>query len=109
MLNPKFQPEVANLTDNFQFQSTGVTNVTQTLNYTWQNTGTAANVDQATTLTSGSATLTIFDASGAMVYSRSLTDNGTFATSTGTTGAWRINIVINGASGTFNFRVQKKT
>ncbi len=109
MLNPKFQPEVANLTDNFQFQATGVTNVSQTLNYTWQNTGTAANVNQATTLTAGSATLTIFDASGTQVYTRSLTDNGTFATSTGTTGAWRINLALSGVSGTLNFRVQKKT
>lgn len=107
VLNPKFQPQVANLTDNFQFQATGVTNVTQTLNYNWQNTGTLASVNQATTLTGGSATLTIFDSGGAQVYTKDLTSNGTFATTSGTTGAWRINLALSGASGTINFRVQK--
>jgi hypothetical protein len=29
--NPQFQPEISNATDNFQFQATGVANVTQTL------------------------------------------------------------------------------
>ncbi|MGE5327520.1 MAG: hypothetical protein ACM3NO_10815 [Deltaproteobacteria bacterium] len=107
VLSPKFQPQVANLTDNFQFQATGVTNVTQTLNYTWQNTGTAASVNQATTVTGGGATLTIFDAGGTQAYTRSLADNGTFATASGTTGNWRINVVLSGYSGTINFRVQK--
>src|SRR5512135_1735300 len=85
-LSPQFQPQVANVTDNFQFQATGVTNVTQTLNYTWQNTGTAASVNQATTVTGGGATLTIFDSSGTQVYTRSLASNGTFATASGATG-----------------------
>lgn len=107
VLSPQFQPQVNNVTDNFQFQATGVTKVTQTLNYTWQNTGTAASVNQATTLTAGSATLNIFDASGTQVYTRSLTENGTFATSSGTTGNWRINLVLSNYSGTLNFRVQK--
>lgn len=105
--NPQFQPQIANLTDNFQFQATGVTNVTQTLDYTWQNTGTAASVNQATTRTAGSGTLNIFDAGGGQVYTRNLTDNGTFPTSSGTTGNWRINVVLSGYSGTINFRVQK--
>jgi hypothetical protein len=107
VLNPKFQPQVANLKDNFQFQATGVTNVTQTLDYNWQNTGTAASVNQATTVTAGSATLTIFDASGAQVYSKGLGENGTFASAAGTTGTWRIHLALSGMSGTINFRVQK--
>lgn len=88
-LNPAFQPQISNLTDNFQFQATGVTNVTQTLQYSWQNTGTTANVNQATVLTAGSATLTIRDAAGTQVYTRNLADNGTFATNAGTTGLGR--------------------
>ena len=106
-LNPAFQPEVSNLTDNFQFQSTGVTGVTQTLQYTWQNTGTKANVNQATTVTAGSATLTIRDASGTQVYTGSLADNGTFASGAGASGNWTIQIVLTNMSGTINFRVQK--
>ncbi len=105
--NPQFQPQISNLADNFQFQATGVINVTQTLDYAWQNSGTAASVNQATTLTAGTAALAVFDAGGTQVYSRSLTDNGTFATSAGTTGNWRIHVVLNGYSGTINFRVQK--
>jgi len=108
-LNPAFQPQVSNLPDNFQFQSTGVTGVTETLPYTWQNTGTVANVNQATTVTAGSATLTIRDAAGTQVYSRNLADNGTFPTNAGTTGAWTIQIVLANMNGTINFRVQKKT
>lgn len=107
LLNPAFQPQIANQTDNFQLQATNVTNVTQTLQYSWQNTGTSANVNQATVLTAGSAVLTISDATGQQAYTNSLTANGTFATSTGTTGTWTIRLVLTNVSGTLNFRVQK--
>lgn len=107
-LNPQFQPQVANATDNFQFQSTGVTNVTETLNYTWQNTGISANVDQATTVTAGTAVVVIRDAAGTQVYSAGLQNNGSFQTATGQTGNWNIQVVLQGYSGTLNFRVQKR-
>jgi len=84
-----------------------VTNVTQTLQYTWQNTGTQANVNQATVLTAGTATLTIRDAAGTQVYTRNLTDNGTFQTTSGATGGWSIQVVLTSVSGTLNFRVQR--
>lgn len=106
-LNPRFQPEVNNAVDNFQFQSTGVQNVTETLNYTWQNTGTRANVNQACAITSGSAFLHIADAQGANLYSGDLRANGTFTTVAGQTGDWRIQVVLDRVSGTLNFRVQK--
>ena len=105
-----FQPEIANLPDNFQFQATGVTNVTTTLEYQWENTGTSANINQSCTVTGGSAILTIFDASTparAQVYSRNLGDNGTFVTSAGTNGTWLIRVTLTGLSGTLNFRAQK--
>lgn len=109
-LNPRFQPEVANLPDNFQFQSTGVTNVTETLNYNWQNTGIAANVDQSGAITSppGSAMLMIRDANNVQVYSADLKSTGSFQTATGATGTWHIQVVLSGVSGTLNFRVQKR-
>ena len=106
-LNPQFQPQVTNQPDNFQFQSTGVTNVTQTLQYTWQNSGTMANVNQATTVTAGTATLTIRDAATTQVYQANMTANGTFVTNAGTTGAWTIQVTLTSFSGTINFRVQK--
>ena len=105
--NPAFQPQISNQTDNFQLQATNVANVTQTLQYAWQNTGTSANVNQATVLTAGAATLTILDANGQQVYTNSLTANGTFQTSTGTAGTWTIRVVLSGVSGTLNFRAQK--
>ena len=107
-LNPQFQPQVTNQADNFQFQTTGITNITQTLTYTWQNSGTLANINQACAITGGTASLTVKDASGNQVYSASLTANGTYMTSpAGTAGAWTITITLNKATGTLNFRAQK--
>ena len=54
-------------------------------------------------------TLVITDANGTQVYSRSLSDNGTFVTADGVAGTWTVRVTYNGASGTVNFRVQKKT
>ena len=107
-LNPQFQPQVANLADNFQFQSSGVTNVSETLNYNWQNSGIAANIDQATTVTAGSAILVIKDAAGTQIYSAGLQNNGSFQSATGQTGNWTIQLTLQQFSGTLNFRVQKR-
>jgi len=99
--------QINNAPDNFQFQATGVTNVTWTYTYTWSNTGTSASVNQSTTIAAGTATVTILDASGVQVYTQSLSANGTFPTSTGTTGNWTIRVVFTDYDGTVNFRVQK--
>ncbi|MFB3812525.1 MAG: hypothetical protein ACE14L_00315 [Terriglobales bacterium] len=108
-LNPRFQPQVNNAQDNFQFQSTGVTNVTETLTYTWQNTGVLANVDQATTVTAGSARLTLRDSLGTRVYDAGLERNGSLQSDPpGQPGAWTIVVTLQGYSGTINFRVQKR-
>ena len=56
-IGPQNQPQVTNAVDDFQFQATNLNNVTQTIVYTWQNTGTQANVNQAAAITAGSATL----------------------------------------------------
>jgi hypothetical protein len=102
-----FEPQINNAADNFQFQATGVTNVSWTYTYTWSNTGTSANVNQSTTITGGSATLTIVDGNGTQVYTQSLSANGTFPTTAGVTGNWTIRVVFTNYSGTPNFRVQK--
>lgn|SRR5690348_3158305 len=106
-LSPQFQPQVANLQDNFQFQTTGVKNVSQTLTYTWQNTGTGASINQACTVAPGTAFLHLRDASGKTVYSADLAANGTFSSVAGTAGAWTIEVVLSNINGTLNFRVQK--
>jgi hypothetical protein len=102
-----FQPQINNVADNFQFQATGVTNVTWTFTYQWTNTGDSATVNQSTTFSGGSATLTISDHNGAQVYSQSLSANGTFGMTKGLHGSWTIRVVFTNYSGTVNFRVQK--
>jgi len=99
--------QVTNAVDNFQYQVTSVQNYSNVAGYVWQNTGSTANVNQASTVIGGSMTVVLLDNAGTQVYSRSLADNGTFVTSTGVPGAWTIRVIYTGASGTVNFRVQK--
>jgi hypothetical protein len=106
--SPGIQPEVTNAPDNFQFQVTALRDYTQTLSYGWTNGGAAASVNQASTVTEGSATLVVLDPDGREVYSRSLAANGTFATTAGRPGGWTIRVVLARATGTLNFRVQKR-
>jgi hypothetical protein len=102
-----FQPQISNVADNFQFQATGVTNVTWTFTYAWANSGDSATVNQSTTVTGGSATLTISDNNGTQLYSQALSANGTFGMTKGVRGSWTIKVVFTNYSGTVNFRVQK--
>lgn len=102
-----YQPQIANVPDNFQFQASGVANVTWTYTYTWSNSGDSATVNQATTITGGSAVLTISDNNGTQLYSQSLSGNGTFGMTKGLHGTWTIKVAFTNYSGTINFRVQK--
>ena len=106
-IGPSNQPEVANLRDNFQFQASNLSATTQTLTYSWENTGTSANVNQSGTVSSGTATLTIRTPSGEQVYNRDLSVTGTVTTSTGAPGTWQIEVRLTNVTGTLNFRVQK--
>ena len=104
-----FEPQIANAPDDFQFQASGVTNVTWTFNYVWSNTGDSATVNQATTTTGGSAVLKIFTQAGTVeLYSRDLSENGTFGMLKSTAGNWRVRVIFTNYSGTVNFRVQKQ-
>lgn len=107
-VSPGKDLQVANVADNFQFQVTALQNYTKTYQYAWTNTGTVATVNQASSLTGGSAVLVVRDNAGTQVYSRSQAENGTFDTAAGVTGSWTITLVTNKATGTINFRVQKK-
>ena len=106
---PGVQPEIVNSADHFSYQVTNIQNYSATLSYPWQNSGTQATVNQACTVSSGSATLVILDAMALQVYSRSLADNGTFVSASGTPGAWTIRVVYSSASATVNFRADKTT
>jgi hypothetical protein len=108
ILNPEFEPIVTNHVDNFEFQVNGADRVTQTLSYPWRNTGNQAVIDQSATLTAGSVTVSLRDSTGALLYSKDLTEAGTFDSEVGLAGGWAIRLDMSGVSGRFNFRVQKK-
>ncbi|MDZ4862556.1 MAG: hypothetical protein SGJ01_03845 [Gemmatimonadota bacterium] len=107
IIGPGNQLEVTNAPDDFQFQVTSLANVDQTLRYTWTNTGDSANVNQSSAVTGGTATLTVRDPAGVVVYQSNLQTNGTFHSSKSTTGAWKIEVKLVNADGMVNFRVQK--
>lgn len=108
VIGPSNQLEVNSVTDNFQFQVSNLANVTQTLNYSWTNTGTQAVVDISPAITAGSAMLTVTDADGTVVYQEDLADDMDGDTSVGVAGDWSIDLQLDGVDGTFNFRVQRK-
>lgn len=107
LIGPSNQLQVTNAPDDFQFQVTALDRIQQTVRYTWTNTGDSASVNQASAITGGSATLTIKDAIGTVVYQAALDVNGTVHTAKGTAGAWRIEVRLQKVSGALNFRVQK--
>jgi hypothetical protein len=102
-----FQPEILNQADTFQLQATGVTNVTTVLRYDWPNSGTTADVNQATVLSGGTATLVLRDDAGTEVYSADLTNNGTFSTAAGAAGTWEVVVSLEDCDGDLNFRIEK--
>jgi hypothetical protein len=105
LIGPENQLEVSNDADRFEWQVSMLENVTQTLTYTWTNSGTSATIDQSSSIASGTATLTITSASDNEVYSGSLAQDGTYQTSIGTSGEWTITVTLIGVDGTLNFRV----
>src|SRR3972149_3914334 len=50
VIGPENELEVNNASNTFQWQVTALSNVTQTLKYTWVITGTVANVNQSSSL-----------------------------------------------------------
>jgi outer membrane biogenesis lipoprotein LolB len=106
-LGPDNDVQVSNNTDTFEWQATAMDNISQTLTYNWQNTGTTADVNQSSNITSGSGTLTVWDDAGTQVYTRTLTEDGTFTTIAGTAGTWKVEVKLSGTSGVVNFRLEK--
>lgn len=104
---PGRDPEIINTTDNFQYQITDIQDFSGSQQYSWQNTGTTATVNQSASIAAGSATLVLRDGNGVQVYSRSLADDGTFSSSAGAAGTWTVRVVYDGADATVNFRLDK--
>ena len=108
-IGPSNQPEVGNNPDNFQFQASNLSRTTQTLSYSWVNSGSVADINQSGMLTGGDARLTLRDGSGTLVYEKDLNATGTFVSSSGVAGTWRVEVTLRDVSGTLNFRVQKRS
>lgn len=124
---PEFNLAVVNNPDSFAAQSASVINGNADQEFTWQNTGTRANVTDATVINGGVSRVVIKDAANVIVYDKSLTPNSPAPTQTrfagasefesqpasaeatqaGVAGTWRIEILLSGFSGTFNLLVQK--
>jgi hypothetical protein len=109
VIGPDNQLEVTNAQDNFQLQVSALDEVSQTLEYSWENTGTQATIDVSQAITSGAAMLTITDADGTVVYQEDLADDSDGQTLVGVAGTWGIRVVLGGVNGTFNFRAQRTT
>ena len=104
---PGVQPEVINNIDTFEFQVSSVENYTGVWRYDWTTTGTIVNVDQSSAITGGTIILRILDSNGTEVYSRNLTEGGSFTTEAGATGQWNLEVALVNGSGTLNFRTEK--
>jgi hypothetical protein len=106
VLGPGDEPEVSNATDTFAWHVSDVSNVSQSLAYTWTNTGTTADVNQAGSMDAGTAMLRVADDEGTQVYARSLDDDGTFRTKAGAAGEWTVTVTLSEASGSAEFRLE---
>lgn len=106
-LAPQFQPEVVN-TPNvvFSFQATGLTDVSDALNYTWSVSSGSMLIHPATNTTSGTLTLDIKDASGVVIYNGPVPATGDITPPAGNAGLWKVRVTLAQYSGTINFALQ---
>lgn len=96
------QVAVCNKKDTFAYSvNAGMTSKTDT--YTWETSHGKASVGWSSNLGMGSVTLTIKDAEGKQVFTRSYATMGqkseSATTSTGKAGSWTIEVRLSGASG----------
>ena len=108
---PGLQPQITNNTDAFSYQVSSIQNFSGTNTYTWQNTGTVAKVTHASDAgATGTATLTVKDGAGTLVYSGQLATSGEPLTApAGVAGAWTITVVYANYSNTqVNFAALKQ-
>ena len=101
-----YVPVVTNEVDSFEYQ-VPVNGVTTTARYVWTNTGNGATVNLQSNVTGGTATVSINDADGALIFTHALDGSGEMGTSGGSVGDWMITITLSNTIGTVHFSVQK--
>lgn len=106
-LAPQYQPQVVN-TPNvaFSFQATGLQDITDVVAYTWSVSTGSVIIHPATATTSGTITLNIKDAAGAVIYNGTVPASGDITPPTGTAGPWKVRVTLASYTGTINFAVQ---
>ena len=100
-----YAPTVKDTVNYFEY-SVPVNGVTTTSRYFWETTGTAATVNLMSTVTGGTATMTIFDDDSAVIFTHAVDGSGPVGTGSGTAGFWRIVVELTNASGSLHFIVQ---
>lgn len=105
---PTFTPQVINLRNDFALQVANLAGFTDAVEYSWVSDSTSATVTQSPTVLTGDATIFVFDGSGTQVYQRSLAENGSFATTAGVPGTWRVLLKFEDASGGVGVRLTAK-
>ena len=106
-LAPQWQPQVVN-TPNvaFSFQATGLQDVTDVVGYTWSVSSGSVIIHPATATVSGTITLNIKDATGAVIYNGDVPPSGDITPPAGQAGPWKVRVTLANYTGTINFAVQ---
>jgi hypothetical protein len=102
----QFSPEIINNPNAFEFQISNAENVTTVVSYAWENSGTAASIDQSCAITAGTAIITVLDANDVQVYTSDLSVGGSHPTEAGASGTWTISVDFQDVNGTVNFRAE---
>lgn len=98
---------VMNDPGNFTLHIGSVENFSHRMEYRWENPAAKATVRQASSVTGGDGTLEVRDAAGRRVHSKSLREQGSFATTEGKPGTWRIGVILRRTTGSVTFEVRR--
>ena len=104
---PKYQPQVVN-TPNvaFSFQATGLSNVDDVVAYNWSVSSGDIIIHPSTATSSGTITLRIKDATGAIVYDGDVPPSGDIDLPAAAAGTWKVRVELVNYTGTINFALQ---
>src|SRR5688500_2763815 len=97
------------LSDLFTFSVVGLSNVADAKRYLWVMTGDQATVDVTSALPQGSAFLQIRGADGTIVYADDIESEEDGVTAVNAAGIWQVDVVIDKASGSFEFALERDT
>jgi len=97
--------QVTNEVNVFRFQVSDLKNYSQTYSFTWTTSSTTGViVNQLSDISGGDATIVLKDAAGTTVYTRSMKQDGRFASAVGAPGLWTVQILANKVSGSLLMR-----